>query len=109
MLVSIGTYALCNGTLLGGVAISALRLTDNRVYDVVIPLRDVAPVPIDRINRTTELSFTIKRTFNSLADCEKFILTLDGNVPETGDVTITTSDPSPVTVTIPNSAVLSHE
>lgn len=108
MLVSIGSYAICDGTLNGGVAISDLRLSDDRLYDFVVPVGDVDCEFFDRVNSKIDFTFTVKRTFPDKATAEKFILTLDSNLPASGTVTITTTGPSPVTRTIPNGFVLDH-
>lgn len=108
MLVSIGSYALCDGTLTGGVAISDLRLTADRLYDFVVPVGDVAAILFDRVNATCDFMFTVKRTFPGKATAEKFILQQDTLLPVSGTVTITTTGPSPATRTIPNGFIVDH-
>ena len=109
MLISFGSYDLCNGTLAGGVAISDLRPTNNRLFDVVVPLDDSDTTLFDRVNTTCDLTLTVKRTFSSIAVAEAFIVQLDTNLPTSGTVTFTTTGPSPVTRTIPNGAIVDHE
>ena len=109
MLISIGSYDLCNGTLAGGVAISDLRPTNNRLFDVVVPLDDSDTTLFDRVNTTCDLTLTVKRTFSSIAVAEAFIVQLDTNLPTSGTVTFTTTGPSPVTRTIPNGSIVDHE
>ena len=109
MLISIGAYDICDGTLAGGVAISDLRPTNNRLFDVVVPLDDSDTTLFDRVNTTCDLTLTVKRTFSSVAVAEAFIVQLDTNLPTSGTVTFTTTGPSPVTRTIPNGAIVDHE
>lgn len=109
MLISIGSYEICDGTLAGGVAISDLRPTNNRLFDVVVPLDDSDTTLFDRVNTTCDLTLTVKRTFSSVANAEQFIVQLDTNLPTSGTVTFTTTGPSPVTRTIPNGAIVDHE
>jgi len=109
MLISIGTYDICDGTLAGGVAISDLRPSNNRLFDVVVPLDDSDTTLFDRVNTTCDLTLTVKRTHSSVAGAEQFIVQLDTNLPTSGTVTFTTTGPSPVTRTIPNGAIVDHE
>jgi hypothetical protein len=108
MLISIGAYDICDGTLANGVALSELHSIGDRKHDVIDALRQASPVPIDRIGRSTDFSFQVKRAHATLDDAENFILGLDAAIPSTGAVTVVTTGPSPVTVTIPNGAVLEH-
>ena len=109
MLVSIGTYEICNGTLAGGLAISELRLRADRLFDFAVPVGDVDSILFDRINTICDFSFTVKRTFDSKATAEKFIVQLDSTLPTSGTVTITTTGPTPATREIPNGFVVDHE
>src|SRR5258707_9571945 len=108
MLVSIGTYDICDGTLTGGVAVSDLRLKSDRLFDFVVPIGDVASTFFDRITSTTDITFIVKRTFGSVRTAEKFILQLDTLLPTSGAMTFTTTGPSPGTRVIPNGFVLDH-
>jgi hypothetical protein len=108
MLVSIGAYDICDGTLAGGVAISDLRPANTRLFDVVVPLDNDVTL-FDRTNTTCDLTLTVARTHASLQDSEQFILQLDNNLPTSGAVTFTTTGPTPTTRTIPNGFIVSHE
>ena len=108
MLISIGDYELCNGTLAGGVAISDLRPTANRLFDVVTPLDDNDVTLFDRVNTTCDITLTVARTFSNKDTAEKFILQLDTNLPTSGAVTFTTTGPTPTTRVIPNGAIVDH-
>ncbi len=118
MLVSIGSYDLCDGTLSGGVAISALNVENRHVFDEVSPIdvlppatpADViSPVIFDRTCATTNITFLVKRVHADLDAADQFILDLDGNIPEgLENVVFTTTEPSPSTVTIPNGVVVEH-
>jgi hypothetical protein len=110
MLVSIGTYTLCNGTRAGGVAISNTKFDLNRAFDVVIPYKLEAPVSFDRTTRRLDLTFIVQRVHASVAAAEDFILLLEEDIPlySTGPLTITTSGPSPVSSFVPNGAITEH-
>jgi len=108
MLVSIGAYDICNGTLSGGVAVSDLRLKADRLFDFVVPIGDVDCLLLDRVITTTDATFIVKRTHASKTDSEAFILQLDANIPTSGTVIFTTTGPSPGTRLIPNGFVLDH-
>lgn len=108
MLVSIGTYDICDGTLAGGVAVSDLRVRGDRIHDFSVPVGDFDATTFDRFNSTIDFTFTVKRTFTNKATCEKFIVQLDAILPVTGDVTITTTGPSEATFTIPDSFLVDH-
>lgn len=108
MLVSIGAYEICDGTLAGGVAISELRLRADRLFDFVVPVGDVDSILFDRVNTTCDFAFIVKRTFPNKATAEKFIVQLDALLPTSGTVTITMSGPSPETRVIPNGFIVDH-
>ncbi len=108
MLVSIGTYDICDGTLAGGVAISELRLKSDRLFEFVVPIDDLDLQSFDRINSKTDLTFIVKRSFGSQAIAETFILQLDTLLPSSGTVTLTTTGPSPDTRVIESGVVLDH-
>jgi hypothetical protein len=109
MVVSIGAYSICDGTRSNGVALSELRLASDRKFDVVDPLRQILPVAIDRVGRLTDATFQVKRVHASLGAAEDFILGLESAIPAIGTITVTTTGPTPVTVTIPNGAVVEHD
>src|SRR6266403_5119933 len=108
MLVSIGAYKICDGTLTGGVAVSDLRLKSDRLFEFVVPIGDVDSLLFDRINSKTDLTFTVKRTFADKATTETFILQLDNNLPISGAITLTTTGPTPDTRVIPNGYLVDH-
>src|SRR6476659_5958462 len=108
MLISIGAYDLCDGTLAGGVAISDLHPTNNRLFDVVTPLDESDVTLFDRVNTTCDITLIIKRTFSTKAAAEQFVLQLDSLLPTSGAVTFTTTGPTPQTRTIPNGFIVDH-
>jgi len=108
MLVSIGTYEICDGTLAGGVAISDLHPTNNRLFDIVTPLDDSDVTLFNRVTTTCDITLTIKRTFSTKATAEKFILQLDSLIPVVGAVTFTTTGPTPQTRVIPQGFIVAH-
>ncbi len=118
MLVSIGSYELCDGTLAGGVAISTLSVENRHVFDEVSPIDVlppatpadfISPVAFDRTCAMSNITFVVKRVHSDVAAADQFILELDGNIPEgVGNVVFTTSPPSSSMVTIPNGIVVEH-
>jgi hypothetical protein len=108
MLVSIGSYSICDGTLTGGVAVSELRLRLDRLFDFVVPIGDVDSTLLDRVNSTLDASFTVKRTFSDVRAAEKFILQLDATLPVSGTVTFTTTGTGAFTRTIPDGFIVDH-
>jgi len=109
MLVSIGTYAICNGTLTGGVAVSDLRFKADRLFDFVVPVGDVDSVMFDRVCTTFDAFFMVQRSHATIALSEAFILQLDSNIPTSGIITFTTTGPGAFTRTIPNGYLVDHE
>lgn len=109
MLVSIGSYEICNGTLSGGVAISDLRLRSDRLFDFVVPVGDVDCTLIDRITSVIDLIFAVSRTHSSQALSEQFILQQDTLLPTSGTITFTTTGPSPDTRLIPMGFIVDHQ
>lgn len=107
MLVAIGGYDICDGTLAGGVAIGQLRWQVDRQIEVVIPLDEIDPDTLDRGGRRTTASFTVQRTHTNAASAEAFIAALDTNLPSFGDVDFTFTD-GVTQYHIPNGKVISH-
>src|SRR5215469_6207511 len=110
MLVSIGSYAICDGTLSGGVAVSVGRYDVERVTETVIPIPAGAlnAVTFDRGTRKTTFQFTVQRTHASAKDAEDFVAGLDAALPSTGNVKLTLSDNSTVRY-IPVGKAIRHE
>src|SRR6267154_4147489 len=108
MLVSIGAYDICDGTLTGGVAVSELRLKADRLFDFVVPIGEVDCTLFDRVITTTDVTFIVKLTHGSKKLSEVFILQLDTIIPTSGTVTFTTTGPSPDSRVITNGFVLDH-
>ncbi len=91
MLISIGFYDLCDGTLEGGFAATDLRLRFTRGIEVVQELGDAAPVTYDRGTRTIDLSFTVARVHPSAKEAEIFTVKHNDSVPDTGVIALTTA------------------
>jgi hypothetical protein len=108
MLVSIGAYDICNGTLAGGVAIGQARINFDRVKDVAIPIDQVDPDIFDRVCHRLTFTFQVQRTHANAATAELFVLDLDTNLPSSGTVTLTPTG-SATTRTIPDGNVISHQ
>jgi hypothetical protein len=108
MLVSIGAYDICDGTLAGGVSVSELRLKSDRLFEFVVPIGDIDSLLFDRVNSKTDITFTVRRTLDSKPTAERFILQLDNMLPTSGTVTLTTTGPTPFTRVIPDGFVVDH-
>ncbi len=91
MLISIGAYDLCDGTLAGGFAAGNLRLRFTRGIEVVQGMGDVTPTLFDRGTRRLDLSFTIQRVHASIKASELFIGNHQNEVPRTGAIKLTSS------------------
>jgi hypothetical protein len=107
MQVSIGAYAICNGTFAGGVAIGNARVQMDRAIDLVVPIRALNPELFDRVARKITFTFEVERVHASAAAAELFILDLDGNLPSSGTVKLTPTGSVSYRY-IPNGRVLSH-
>jgi len=108
MLVSIGSYAICDGTLTGGVAIGEGRLQMDRVFDVVIPVDQLDPTLFDRVCRKVTFTFQVQVAHGNADNSEQFILDLDGNLPSTGTVKLTPTNSTSYRY-IPNGVVTGHQ
>ncbi len=86
MLVKIGSYSICDGTLPGGFAIGQLRFGVDRQIEIVVPIATANPELYDRGGRKTSLTFTVQRTHASAGAAELFIASLDSSLPSTGNV-----------------------
>lgn len=105
MLCSINNFLLADGTISGGVALSNLRLTITRYFDVVIPLGELDPVPLDRNKRRANVSFNVSRVHASIKDSETYILDHDTTVPRTGDAKLIVSVEG-ITTNIPYALII---
>lgn len=91
MLVSLGSYDLCDGTFSGGFAASDLRLRFTRGIEVVQELGELSPVTFDRGTRNLELSFTVHRVHASINAADVFIGNHDTQVPRNQAIKLTTT------------------
>jgi hypothetical protein len=109
MLVSIGAYDLCNGTVAGGVAVGNLRFAVDRTIDIVIalPTSDawLSPITFDRLTGVSSITFQVQRTHVDVAAASAFILGLEAALPSTGYVVL--SDGA-TEFTIPNGKIKQH-
>jgi len=94
MLVSIGTYALCDGTRAGGVGVTRLRFRVERKIQVQQIFRADDIVTFDRGNRRTTVIFEVSRTFASQDEADVFVLEQEDDLPSTGIVTFTAFKPN---------------
>jgi hypothetical protein len=109
MKITIGAYALCDGTYPGGVALSAPRIQGDRKTDVFLSIGQPIPHAFDRTGRVATYSFEVERAHDDIDDAEQFILDHESNIPSVGDVTVTNEAGSPSSYVIPNGKLLRHE
>ena len=108
MLVSIGAYDICNGTLAGGVAIGQARIQLDRTFDVAIAVDAIDPTLFDRVCHKVTFTFTVQRTHDDAGSCETFILDLDLDLPSSGTVKLTPTSSASFRY-IPNGFVINHQ
>ena len=89
MLVSIGTYPLCDGTRSGGVGVTRLRFRVQGKIQIAEIFRAEEVSTFDRGNRETMVTFQVTQTFATLEEADFFVLTQEDNIPSTGVVTFT--------------------
>jgi hypothetical protein len=94
MLVSIGTFALCNGTRSGGIGITRLRFRVRRKLQVAEWFRAQEVETFDRGNRETMVTFEISRTFATQEAADVYVLQHEETVPSAGVVTFTAFQPN---------------
>ncbi len=92
MLVSIRDFNFCDGTLAGGIAATDFRLRFTRVFDVVIPLHQLLPVPIDRLIRVSDVTFSVKRVHASVKAAEEYIEDHERLIPQSGAIALISED-----------------
>jgi len=92
VLASINDIPLCNGTLASGFALSEIRVNVQRIFDLVVPLGELNPVPFERSVRRTTFDFQISRIHDTISAAEEFIFDHDADVPSSGAVKFTSSD-----------------
>src|SRR4051812_5642889 len=111
MLVSIGSYQICDGSLTGGVATGQARVQMDRVFDIVVPIEELNPEVFDRVCRKLTFAFIVQRTHANAAAAELFILDLDSNIPvPTADTTVKLTPTASVSYRyIPNGFVSNHQ
>jgi hypothetical protein len=89
MLVSIGTYQLCDGSRSGGVGLTRLRFRVQRKIQVAEIFRGDEVDTFDRGNRETTVTFEISRTFPTQDAADVYVLQHEDTVPSSGIVTFT--------------------
>lgn len=101
---------MCDGTLGGGVAVSELRLRLDRLFEVVIPVDQVSPELFDRTCRKCDITFSVRRVHADAAAAETFLLALEDNLPDNGEIKIGTDFDSPTDYrVIPNGYVTDYQ
>jgi len=94
MLISIGTYALCDGTRTGGVGTTRLRFRVSRKLQIQEIFRADQVITFDRGNRQTTATFEITRTFATQDEADVFVLEHEETVPSSGLVSFTAFMPN---------------
>jgi len=94
MLVSIGTFQLCDGTPAGGVGTTNLRFRVNRKIQVQEIFRADQVITFDRGNRQTIATFEITRTFATQEEADVFVLEHEETLPSSGLVSFTAFMPN---------------
>jgi hypothetical protein len=94
MLVSIGTFQLCDGTRSGGVGVTRLRFRVQRKIQVAECFRAEEVETFDRGNRETFVTFEISRTFATQEAADVYVLQHEETVPSSGVVTFTAFQPN---------------
>jgi len=94
MLVSIGTYALCDGTRAGGVGTARLRFRVKRKLQVQEIFRAEQVITFDRGNRETTATFEVTRTFETQEEADVFVLEHEETIPSSGVVSFTAFMPN---------------
>jgi hypothetical protein len=89
MLVSIGNYALCDGTRSGGVGVTRLQFKVLRDIQIAQIFRAEEIETFDRGNRETLVTFEVSRTFANQEAADVFILQHETTLPSLGIVTFT--------------------
>lgn len=113
MLCTIDDFPLANGTISGGFSLTGLRFKVTRICDLVIPLGELNPVPMDRNKRRADISFSVSRVHATIKAAEEYILDHDATIPRTGDAKLVVGDGSITTeapyALIINGALVTHE
>jgi len=94
MLLSIGTFQLCDGTRSGGIGVTRLRFRVQRKIQVSEVFRAEEVETFDRGNRETTVTFEISRTFPNQQAADVYVLQHEETVPATGIVTFTAYQPN---------------
>ena len=114
MQCTINDYPVTDGTISGGWSLTGLRLSIQRILDVVTVLGELSPQPLDRNKRRVEISFSVGRVHESIKAAEQYINEHEATIPRTGDVKLLSDDygilsPTVVVALIVNGNLLSHE
>jgi hypothetical protein len=94
MLVSIGTFNLCDGTREGGVGTTRLRFRVRRKIQVQELFRADQVSTFDRGNRETTATFEITRTFPTQEEADVYVLEHEDTIPSSGLVAFTAFQPN---------------
>jgi hypothetical protein len=82
-----------------------------RIFDKVIPIGQLNPVLFDRNKRRLDITFSVQRVQDTIADAEVFCLDHDANIPRTGNIKLfsTASGGESVVALIVNGELIEHE
>jgi hypothetical protein len=94
MLVSIGTFQLCDGTRSGGVGVTRLHFRVTRKIQLAELFRGPEVETFDRGNRETTVTFEVFRTFPTQEAADVYVLQHEGTLPSSGIVTFTAFQPN---------------
>jgi len=94
MLVSIGTFQLCDGTRSGGVGVTRLHFRVTRKIQLAELFRGAEVETFDRGNRETTATFEVSRTFPTQEAADVYVLQHESTLPSSGIVTFTAFQPN---------------
>jgi len=94
MLVSIGSFPLCDGTRSGGVGVTRLRFRVQRMIQVADVFRGAEVETFDRGNRETTVTFEVSRTFTTQEAADVYVLQHEDIIPSSGIVTFVAFQPN---------------
>lgn len=86
MFVSIDSYPLTDGTVSGGFAISAMRVSVERIFDIAIPIGAINPQVYDRDIHKTVVDFEVTRLHASFTAADLYVADHDAAIPSSGTV-----------------------
>ncbi len=90
----IDSYNITSGDSVTNIALDNLRLSVQRIYDIVVPIGGALPVPTRMKVTKSTVDFVVTRVHGSAGAAELFLLAHNSDIPTSGPIRLISSNGS---------------